>query len=136
VRAELPDATISGTISGGGESDEARADLRWRERISEDDADDVLAPPAMEEVADGERGAEDAEQVATRSTAADYSCDDGFGELWEDRVARLRAASPVGANGAWRLAAFIAKARRRAAPTPRPNPDLNLNAPPGPNPQP
>ena len=126
VRAELPGATISGTITGGGESDEARVDLRWRERISEDETDDALAPPAME-VADGERGAEEAEHAATHSTAADYSCDDGFGELWEDRVARLRAASPIGANGAWRLAAFIAKARRRAAATPSPNPNLNHN---------
>ena len=131
VRAELPDATVSGTICGGGEGDEARADLRdprhdlpWRDRISEDEADDALAPPAMEG-GGGERGAEGAEDAATRSTAADYSCDDGFGELWEDRVARLRAASPIGANGAWRLAAFIAKARRRAAATPGPNPNLH-----------
>ena len=139
VRAELPGATISGTISGGGESDEARADLRWRERISEDETDDALAPPAME-VADGERSAEDAEHAATHSTAADYSCDDGFGELWEDRVARLRAASPVGANGGWRLAAFIAKARRRAAATLAPTltltPSLPLTRIPNPNPKP
>ena len=145
VRAELHEATtprsISRSISGGGESDEAQGDLspRWRERISEAESDDALAPPAMEAADEGERGAEDGEQ------ARDYSCDDGFGELWEDRVARLRAASPIGANGAWRLAAFISKVHPRAAeepelqpspqPQPQPQPPTPNSQPPTPKPQ-
>ena len=94
----------------------------------------------MEGADDGERGAEE-----DGEHARDYSCDDGFGELWEDRVARLRAASPIGANGAWRLAAFITKVPPRAAkepelptltptPTPIPTPTPNPQ-PPTPNPQ-
>jgi len=39
-----------------------------------------------------------------------YSSSDGFGELWSQRLARLRAASPFGPQPGWRLCAMIVKA--------------------------
>ena len=118
------EAKAAGTVmSDGGESDGALADLRRRERISEGESDETLVPPAME-LPDGHgsdghgsdghgsdrHGTDEGSEQGTRRMIADYSSNAGFGELWEDRVSRLRAASPIGSSSAWRLTAFIAKA--------------------------
>ena len=59
---------------------------------------------------DGGGGSDDGgHDSAEEEHAMDYSVNEGFGELWHDRIERLRLSSPHSSLPGWRLAAFIVK---------------------------